>query len=304
MSSSSYQSNTRTYEYTSAADISLLPIPVMVHDRSLHEKGDTRVIPFDLSKQLGTQYPCTSPNLMASFMRISPSTYLETCANATSQAFYVIRGSGMTESDSLEIIRWNEGDLFVIPAHKEKVTHHATEDSAIYWITDEPLLQYLGVHAVDKKFKPAHFTKAHMLQEVEILREQPNAEHRNRMGVLLGIQETETTTKTLTHTLWSLLNVLPKQKCQKPHRHNSVALDLCVSASDVGIYTLMGPELDDDGNVKNPIRCDWKTGSVFVTPPGWWHSHHNESDKDAWVLPMQDAGLYTHQRTLDIQFVS
>lgn len=36
---------------------------------------------------------------------------------------------------------------------------------------------------------------------------------------------------------------------------------------------------------------------------GWWHSHHNESDDVAWVLPIQDAGLYTHQRTLDIRFV-
>ena len=32
------------------------------------------------------------------------------------------------------------------------------------------------------------------------------------------------------------------------------------------------------------------------------HSHHNESDSTAWVLPIQDAGLYTHQRTLDIRF--
>ena len=32
------------------------------------------------------------------------------------------------------------------------------------------------------------------------------------------------------------------------------------------------------------------------------HSHHNETGTDAWVLPMQDAGLYTYQRTLDIRF--
>jgi gentisate 1,2-dioxygenase len=57
------------------------------------------------------------------------------------------------------------------------------------------------------------------------------------------------------------------------------------------------------GNIIDPIRCDWIPGGVFVTPPGWWHSHHNESDELAWVLPMQDAGLYTHQRTLDIRFV-
>lgn len=49
-------------------------------------------------------------------------------------------------------------------------------------------------------------------------------------------------------------------------------------------------------------RVDWTTGSIFITPPGWWHSHHNDSQEEAWVLPIQDAGLYTHQRTLDIRF--
>ena len=57
-----------------------------------------------------------------------------------------------------------------------------------------------------------------------------------------------------------------------------------------------------NGKVKNPIKCYWETGSVFITPPGWWHSHHNETNDDAWVLPAQDAGLYTYQRTLDIKF--
>jgi len=39
-----------------------------------------------------------------------------------------------------------------------------------------------------------------------------------------------------------------------------------------------------------------------VTPPGWWHSHHNETGEPALVLPVQDAGLYTYQRTLDIRY--
>lgn len=81
-----------------------------------------------------------------------------------------------------------------------------------------------------------------------------------------------------------------------------MALDLAVSASP-NVYTLMSPSLDSEGNLVNPVRVDWVSGGVFVTPPGWWHSHHNESDTMAWVLPMQDAGLYTHQRTLDIRFV-
>ena len=66
----------------------------------------------------------------------------------------------------------------------------------------------------------------------------------------------------------------------------------------------MGKDIDaTTGEIIDPIRCDWVPGSTFVTPPGWWHSHHNESDEVAWVLPMQDAGLLTWQRTLDIRFV-
>ena len=60
--------------------------------------------------------------------------------------------------------------------------------------------------------------------------------------------------------------------------------------------------LDENGNVKNPVKCTWEDGSVFVTPPGWWHSHHNDGEIDAYVLPIQDAGLYTYQRTLNIEF--
>jgi len=52
---------------------------------------------------------------------------------------------------------------------------------------------------------------------------------------------------------------------------SSVALDLCVSAEPGdGVYTLMGPELDEEGWVKDPVKCIWRTGAVFSTPPGWW----------------------------------
>jgi hypothetical protein len=53
-------------------------------------------------------------------------------------------------------------------------------------------------------------------------------------------------TLTLTPVLWSLLNVLPARDVQRPHRHQSIALDLCVYAAPGGqVYTLMGPELDE-----------------------------------------------------------
>ena len=304
----------RIFEYTSAANPDLSEQPVLAHPASLHQSGPTRVIPFDLSKAMDISYPCTSPNLLASFVRICEGESVESQAVATSQGFYVIRGSGKSQiSGESETVEWEEGDLFVVPSNEggkpKNVLHSASKDAALYWVSDEPLLKYLGVGPIVEKFNLTHYRREVMLNEVERISHEPGVEHRNRMGILLGNKSTEDNTKTLTHTLWSLLNVLPAGDAQRPHRHNSVALDLCVSAKNVvdsegksKIYTLMGPELDGEGWVKDPIKCEWTTGSVFTTPPGWWHSHHNESDEAAWVLPMQDAGLLTHQRILDIRF--
>ena len=293
------------YEYGSAANPAMAPIPVLVHPPKLHEEGISRVIGFEINERLDIENKCTSPNLMAAFIRVCVGDSVDTEANATSQSFYVIRGSGSTKSEHGEIT-WNTGDLFVIPMTKGKVVHHcvSVEDfggAALYWVHDEPLMDYLGVTPSIAKFEPTLFKRERMLAEVEEIKHSEDDGERNRLGVLLGNKACEQT-KTLTHVLWSLLNSISANSVQRPHRHNSVALDLAVSASE-NVYTLMGKEIDANGDIIDPVRCDWTPGGVFVTPPGWWHSHHNESDEIAWVLPMQDAGLYTHQRTLDIRFV-
>ena len=105
----------------------------MVHPASLHESGPTKIIPFDLSTYIGTTYPATSPNLMASFLHINDGDKLETKATATSQAFYVIRGSGKSTSSEHGEILWSEGDLYVLPKCDDEVCHTAKSDSAIYW---------------------------------------------------------------------------------------------------------------------------------------------------------------------------
>merc|ERR1712187_931229 len=175
---------------------------------------------------------------------------------------------------------------------------------ALYWVHDEPLLRYLGVRPSDtRRFEPTLYPGSLMRQTVGDISPVDDQGHaRNRRGILLS-NPASPQTKTLTPTLWSLLNSIDGNASQHPHKHNSVALDLAVSSGQEGtVYTLLGRSLDTEGRISNATKAVWESGGVFVTPPGWWHSHHNEGRSRAWVLPMQDAGLYTHQRTLDIRF--
>ena len=98
-----------------------------------------------------------------------------------------------------------------------------------------------------------------------------------------------------------MFGVLPVGAVQLPHRHESVALDFIIDCRP-GCYTLIGRDLDDDGKIISPQRADWEPGSAFVTPPGLWHAHYNESGAPAHLIPIQDAGLHTYLRTLDIRF--
>ena len=100
-----------------------------------------------------------------------------------------------------------------------------------------------------------------------------------------------------------MLGVLPAGHVQRPHRHQSIALDLIVDCGP-GCYTLVGNDIEPDGTIVDPVQVEWEPGGAFVTPPGLWHSHHNESGSPAHLLPVQDAGLHTYLRTLDIRFTA
>ncbi|NRA38118.1 MAG: hypothetical protein HRU15_08265, partial [Planctomycetes bacterium] len=174
------------------------------------------------------------------------------------------------------------------------------QDSALVWAHDAPLLSYIGVTSLEEKFAPAFYCGEMMQQAIADIREQGIQEKRNRNGIILGNTDC-TATKTITHTMWSLHNLIPGKTVQKAHRHQSVAIDLALSAGP-DTYTLIGKDMDEAGNIIDPVKAPWADNSIFITPPGWWHSHHNESDQDAYVFPFQDAGLHTYLRTLDIKF--
>ncbi|NJN30929.1 MAG: hypothetical protein HC824_11265 [Synechococcales cyanobacterium RM1_1_8] len=285
-------------DYMSAVNPVMPGIGVDVFPQSLYEAGESRVIPLDLAAALQTPYPCTTPNLLASFVRINASKQVDLATPATSHMFYVIRGRGETHSHEFGTIPWQAGDLLTYPG-VEQLRHLASEDAALYWVCDAPLLQYLGVMPQKHRFSPVLYSREKLDAALQKAREEHG--QANRSGILLS-NPNFPQTRTLTHTLWSLYNSLPAGVTQKPHRHNSVALDYCVAAG-ADTYTLIGRELDDQGQIVDPVKALWVPGAMFVTPPGYWHSHHNNSDVDAVVLPIQDAGLLTNMQLLDFQYV-
>jgi gentisate 1,2-dioxygenase len=300
------------YEYSSAVDPieagSINPVPILSFSPGLHAGGTSRIIPLDLSAQLGVTCPATSPGLLASFVVILPGEQVTTVPDATSELYYCVRGNGHTDFERPGTagavpsgrIHWGQGDVLTLPAGCTAVHTAGDTRALLYRVTDAPLLHYLGVAPAVGRFEPTRFDGTEARERLAEVERDPEASARSRVSVLLG-NTAAPQTLTVTHTLWAMLGVLPAGRVQRAHRHQSVALDLITECAP-GCYSLIGAHLDADGAILDPVRVDWEPAGAFVTPPGLWHSHHNETGRPAYLIPIQDAGLHTYLRSLDIRF--
>jgi gentisate 1,2-dioxygenase len=313
-SARNWSEDARYFEYSTAADPigsgHISRVPIAGFPRSLYQGGPTGVVPLDLSAELGiASGPATSPGLLANFVRIAVGDRLTTHPNATSQLFYVIEGRGRTRVDGTgDSIEWTEGDFVTLPYGGEGpdgplgATHRATDEAVLYWVHDEPMLRYLGVRATEPRFRATRYPRADAEAELERIAAAPGANDKSRVSVLLANANQEQTL-TITHVLWAMFGLLPVGQVQRPHRHQSVALDLILDC-EPGCHTLLGSRLDDRGDIVDPVRVPWEPGGAFVTPPGMWHAHVNESGSPAHLIPIQDAGMQTYLRSLDIRFTN
>jgi len=260
----------------------------------------------DFSNVFNVLYKSTTPNLLASFIRLTKNDSIielnndeSTELNASSHLFYILKGNTSILIDNNDEKMIDSGDILITPCfHSIKIKNTGDEELQIYYINDSPLINYLGSKADKKIFQTAVYRSSFLIKSLDNLSNPNN----NRKGILLSNKDTEKLgVNTITPVLWALYNELPPNITQKPHKHNSVALDLCIKCSDTeNIYTLMGEKLDENGNIVNPTKVNWKEGSMFITPPGLWHSHNNDGNTYAYILPIQDAGLLLYQRILGI----
>ncbi|WP_029043109.1 cupin [Cupriavidus sp. WS] len=292
----------RYFEYTSSANpigAKLISrVPYRSFPASLYDGGPTRVVPLDLAAELGCEGPATGPGLCANFVRVLAGEKISLEPNATSLVFYVVDGAGIASQDSTGLC-FSKGDFFTFPGG-QRVELAADSTARLYYVNDAPLLAYLGASATVRRFVPTLYPATRAEEELRKVLKAPGAGQRNRVSILLG-NANFPQTRTVTHTMWAMFGVVAPKTMQKPHRHQSIALDF-ISECQPGCYTLVGTELDDHGDIRNPQRVDWEPGMVFVTPPGYWHAHFNESSENGYVIPIQDAGLQTYLRALDIRF--
>jgi gentisate 1,2-dioxygenase len=298
----------KAYEYQSSVNPFLKEIEIVSKNYKDFGNGINFI---NMSNIYNTKYKATTPNLLSGFIRLNSqqNLFYDICDdndnnindtenfNASSHFFYVIEGNVKITFNNINSFTASSGDIIVSP-RINKMEIIANLESTIYYVNDSPLLNYIGVVPNKDMFQACCYTNDFIIEKLNLL----SHHNSNRKGILLGNEDTEKNgTRTITHTLWTLYNELPKQTNQRVHKHNSVAIDYCVySPDETKVYTLIGDKLDEYGNIINPEKIYWKTGTMFITPPGLWHSHHNETNNDAYVLPIQDAGLLIYQRILGI----
>jgi len=290
------------YEYEKNVNPQLNHVPF--YEKNINE-CNYGINVIDFSNIFNVSYKSTTPNLLASFLKLTSKDVIELDNiqynefNATSHLFYIINGKASIciDGDSEKMVC--TGDILINPCFNSiKIKNLYEEELQVYYINDSPLVNYLGSKVEKKIFETAIYSNEFLIKSLNELSNKNN----NRKGILLSNKDTEGLgINTITPVLWALYNELPPKITQKPHKHNSVALDLCIKCTDSeNIYTLIGEELDENGNIINPKKVCWKEGTMFITPPGLWHSHNNDGDTYAYILPIQDAGLLLYQRILGI----
>lgn len=228
-----------------------------------------------------------SPALKASFIKLKSKEKYKDKSNYNSSVYYVVDGTG-----TLNSIKYSKGDVFCT---NDTLDLNADEESVLYNVEDSPLMSYYETISDSEKKYLLHFSHDMIMKSIETIENDPENKDPNRLGVIFGTENNNT----ISNTLWCLMTKTLPNAVQPAHKHNSVALDYCVSGKG---YTLLSKIKNVDGSLKDPVKIDWKEGMVFVTPPGWWHSHHSTDNEPGYVFPVQDAGLHMHLDTLDITF--
>jgi gentisate 1,2-dioxygenase len=289
-----YTRRARYFDSGNAFALKYPPVPchqfLAERDRALDPATGTAVIPLDLSAELGTGFPATTPLILTRYLRVRAGDELTTRLTASGELYYVIAGSGASAKGA-DRIAWGPGDVLCLPGGGA-TTHHAGESDCVLWeISNEPELafEHLEPPAPDNPVTGAvHYPAAEIAHQLERVGEKLKGQKIAGLALVFSSVD-QARSRNVLPSLTLAVNQLPPGNFQRPHRHNSAAVTLSIQGQ--GCHSMIGGR-----------RVDWQEHAVMVTPPGEVHSHHNEGDEQMICLIVQDGGLYYHCRTMGFEF--
>jgi gentisate 1,2-dioxygenase len=258
--------------------------------RALDAATGTALIPLDLSAAMGLAFPATTPLVLARYGRIAKGGTLVLDVAATVEIYYAIAGSGESRKGA-DRIAWGAGDVFALPGGGAS-EHRADGGDALLWIvTNEPELAFEGADAPAPErsgVQAVHFPAAEIDRQLAAVERKIAGTRTPGLAVVFSSASQEAR-RNISPSLTLAMNQLQPHSGQLPHRHNSVAVSLPILGERC--YSMM------DG-----VRYDWQPYTTTVTPPGSVHSHHNDGDRQAMWLIVQDGGLHYHCRTMGFEY--
>ena len=288
------QERARFFNPGNAFNMILPPVPdtafVDEPAKALDPATPTGLIDCDASATMECGFPATSPLVLASYARIRAGESLDLEHRASGVVHYVIQGSGVTDCDG-EIVEWGPGDLFITPGGAS-LSHKAGDADAVLWVvSNEPQLAFEHAQPPEPGDAPTpvvHCTGAEIRRQIDYLYEIEKDGDVPGMALIFSSDQQEASRNALP-TLTVAMNTLDPGVAQRPHRHNSVAVSLVVQGD--GCFSKI------DGR-----RKDWSPWATTITPPVSVHSHHNEGQKRAFFLIVQDGGFFYHARAMGFEF--
>ncbi|MDP1753202.1 MAG: hypothetical protein Q8L22_27415 [Reyranella sp.] len=264
--------------------------------RAFADDAPTGFTPLDLSGALGTDYPATTPFMLARYVRIRKGERLDYAFAASGEMWAVLRGRGtLTRGD--ETIDWRDKDMVALPGGIAS-SWQAHEDSVLWVATDEPTLAFEGVRpevAARRPIEATHYRAEDIARELRTLYDRPMAPDTPGRALFMATERTERL-GTCLPSMTLTLNAVRPGEAQRLHRHNAAAIVLALHearcASTIGGKTF-----------------PWTPYVTLLTPAGAEHDHRNAEtggtvtdDDVALALIVQDGGLYYYGRTMGFAF--
>ena len=192
---------------------------VAERDQAFNPATGTAIINLDLSDELKTAYPATTPNLLARYVRVKAG---ETqCLNLTTagEVYYLLEGVGSIAKGE-DLINWVEGDSVCLPGGGETVITAKDTDCVIYSVTDEPTLSWHGAESPATKSGPieaVHYPGDEVMRLLSDVQQRETEEEMTGRFVLFTNAGAQTT-NTVTRTISLAINSLEPGGIQTPQR--------------------------------------------------------------------------------------